>query len=269
VEQEVRRRVAALLLVFAIHAANVAAQALPPELTEPVNDFAHIIDQPSKAEIERRILALKKATGDVVIVATVDTFAPYADINEYAVKMFENHGRGIGEKAKDNGLLVVLAVKDRKVRAEVGYDLEQFVTDGYAGDVSRTVIAPYAARGEYGRGLLEGSTRFIARIAEGRGVTLSELPDLPLEGRGSERGFLLSPGMIILLIIVFMLISNMGNRSRFRGGRGRWGGGSWSGWNSGVGPFGGGGGFGGGGFGGGFGGFGGGGSGGGGGGAGW
>ena len=264
----IRSGLRTVLFIFAVYATSVAAQALPPELTEPVNDFAHVIDEPSKAEIERRILALKKATGDVVVVATVDTFAPYADINEYAVKMFENHGRGIGEKSKDNGLLVVVAVKDRRVKPEVGYDLEQFITDGYSGDVSRNVMAPYFVRGEYGRGLLEGVTRFIARIAEGRGVTLSELPDLPLEGRSSERGFMLSPGMIILLIIVFMLISNMGNRSRFRGRR-RWGGGPWSGWNSGVGPFGGGGGFGGGGFGGGFGGFGGGSSGGGGAGAGW
>jgi uncharacterized protein len=262
-------RVATLLFIFATYATGVAAQALPPELTEPVNDFAHVIDEPSKAEIERRILALKKATGDVVVVATIETFAPYANIDEYAVKMFENHGRGIGEKARDNGLLVLLAAKDRRVKVEVGYDLEQFITDGYSGEVSRTAMAPYFVRAEYGRGLLEGVTRIIARIAQGRGVTLSELPDLPLESRGSSRGFVLSPGMIILLIIVFMLISNMGNRSRFRGGRRRWGGGPWSGWNSGVGPFGGGGGFGGGGFGGGFGGFGGGSSGGGGGGAGW
>jgi uncharacterized protein len=245
------------------------AQTLPPELTQPVNDFARVADESSEAEIERRILALKKATGDVVVVATIETFAPYADIREYAVKMFENRGRGIGEKGKDNGLLVLLAVKDRRVWLEVGYDLEQFITDGYAGEVSRTVMTPYFARGEYGRGLLEGATQIIARIAQRRGVTLSELPQASLERRDSSGGLPLSPGLIILLIIVFIVLSNIGNRPRFGGGPSRWGGGPWSGWNSGVGPFGGGGGFGGGGFGGGFGGFGGGRSGGGGGGAGW
>jgi uncharacterized protein len=259
-----------LVLLLATRAAVAAAQPLPPELTQPVNDFAHVIDEVSKAEIEQRIIALKNATGDVVVVATIDTFAPYADINEYAVKMFENHGRGIGAKGKDNGLLVVVAVKDRRVRAEVGYDLEQFINDAYAGETSRTVMAPYFARGEYGRGLVEGTTRFIARIAQGRGVTLSELPATPIEPRNSGGGLPFSPGLIILVIIVLIVLSNMGNRPRFGGGRRRWGGGPWSGWNSGVGPFGGGGGgFGGGGFGGGFGGFGGGRSGGGGGGAGW
>jgi len=248
--------------------APVYAQQPPPELTKPVNDFANVIDQESEAEIERRILALKQASGDVVVVATIETFAPYADIREYAVKMFENRGRGIGEKGKDNGLLVLLAVKDRRVQMEVGYDLEHFITDGYAGEISRTVMTPYFARGEYGAGLLEGVTRVIARIAQGRGVTLTGVPQVAPE-RGSYIEF--GPWLIIAIIIIVLLMYNAGGgrRSRMRRGGSLWGAGPWSGWNSGVGPFGGGGGFGGGGFGGGFGGFGGGRSGGGGGGAGW
>ena len=55
--------------------------------------------------MDELIRALQQASGDVVVVATVETFEPYADIREYAVKMFENRGRGIGEKGKDNGLL--------------------------------------------------------------------------------------------------------------------------------------------------------------------
>ncbi|HUP39519.1 MAG TPA: TPM domain-containing protein [Vicinamibacterales bacterium] len=248
--------------------APVFAQTLPPELTKPVNDFANVIDAASEAELERRILALKQASGDVVVVATIDTFQPsYADIDEYAVKMFENRGRGIGAKGKDNGLLVVLAVKDRRVRAEVGYDLEQFITDGYASDVSRTDMAPYFARGEYGAGVLAGTTRFIGRVAQGRGVTLNGVPT-PAPEPASQVRF--SPWLVIAIIIFFMLMNGGGGRrSRMRRGGGHWGGGGWSGWNSGVGPFGGGGGIGGGGFGGGFGGFGGGRSGGGGGGASW
>jgi uncharacterized protein len=245
--------------------APVYAQPQPPELTRPVNDFANIIDPTSEAEIERRILELKQASGDVVIVATIDTFAPYADIREYAVKMFENRARGIGEKGKDNGLLILVAVNDRRVQIEVGYDLEQFITDGYAGEVSRTVMAPYFARGEYGPGLVEGATRVIARIATGRGVTLTTVPQVT-----EPSGIQLSPWLIFAIILFIILMNNAGGRrSRMRRGGTHWGGGNWSGWNSGVGPFGGGGGFGGGGFGGGFGGFGGGRSGGGGGGAGW
>jgi uncharacterized protein len=264
-----RSRVYACLLILQLVSVAVAAQPLPPELTRPVNDFANVIDAASEAEIERRILELKRASGDVVIVATIDTFQPYADLREYAVRMFENRGRGIGEKGKDNGLLVIVAVKDRRVEVEVGYELEQFITDGFAGEVSRTAMTPFFARGEYGPGLQAGITRIIGRIAQGRGVPLNNVP-MPAPGSGSgSSGIQLSPWMIIAIIILFMLMNGAGGRRSRMRGRNHWGGGSWSGWNSGVGPFGGGGRIGGGGFGGGFGGFGGGRSGGGGGGAGW
>jgi len=100
-----RRRLRAALLVVAIAASAgpIAAQSAPPALTAPVNDFANAIDAGSKRELDGRIRALQAASGDVVVVATVPTFQPYADIEEYAVKMFENGGRGIGQKGKDNG----------------------------------------------------------------------------------------------------------------------------------------------------------------------
>ena len=118
-------------------AAVARAQPAPPALTSPVNDFANVIDPESEAALDALIRSLQQASGDVVVVAAVDTFQPYGDIREYAVRMFENGGRGIGARGKDNGLLVLLAVNDRRVQVEVGYDLEQFITDGYAGQVSR------------------------------------------------------------------------------------------------------------------------------------
>jgi uncharacterized protein len=246
--------------------ADSPAPADLPVLTQPVNDFAGVIPANDASEIDRRIRALQRASGDVVVVATVDTFAPYGTIDEYAVKLFENHGRGIGVKGKDNGALVVAAIKDRKVRIEVGYDLEQFVTDGYAGETIRDEILPRFRQGDYGAGLLAGTTRIINRIADKRGVKLENVPQEP-----APHGPSIPPGMIFFIILIaFFIISSITRRPprrRF------WGVGPWSGWNSGVGPFGGGswgGGFGGfGGGGGGFGGFGGGGSGGGGASGGW
>jgi uncharacterized protein len=235
-----------LLLAFAIQhsvrAIEASAQPAPPTLTQPVNDFARVIDDASEAELDKRIRALQQTTGDVVVVATVPTFQPYADIREYAVKMFENGGRGIGQKGKDNGLLIVVAVNDRKVDIEVGYDLEPFVTDGYAGETIRSVILPEFRQGRYGPGVLAGATRLIGRIAQGRGVTV---PDVPQEQeRRDAPTFPIPFGLIVF--IVFLVIASLGRRRRRRR---FWGGGPWSGWNSGVGPFGGG-------FGGGFGGFG-------------
>ena len=257
-----------LVLVALSPFSPVAFAAEPPELTAPVNDFAHVVDAKSAEGIERLSRALKNATGDVVVVATVPTIEGYGDIREYATKMFDNHGKGIGEKGKNNGLLIVLALKERRVWIEVGYGVEEFVTDRFAGETSRQYMVPEFRTGGYGQGLLVGTARVVGRIAKGRGVKLEDV-QLPADDDGREGPRANFPMLIPVLIFIAILII-----SRIGGGPGAglllWGLGPWSRWSSGVGSFGGGrGGFGGGGFGGGFGGFGGGGSGGGGGGAGW
>jgi uncharacterized protein len=244
------RFILALTLAAALAPRAVSAQPPPPALDAPVNDYAHVVDAQSAAELDRRIRALQAATGDTVVVATVPTFQPYGDIRQFADKMFQNHGRGVGEKGKDNGLLIVVAVKDRRVDVEVGYALEEFITDGFAGETIREVITPEFRNGNYGAGLLAGTTRIISRIAERRGVTLQNVPQQPAPRPRPTSNF---PWFLIIMVILAILFGRGG-----RGGRRRWGGGPWSGWSSGIGPFGGGGGFGGG-----FGGFGGGGGGGG------
>ena len=204
-------------------AALALAQPAPPQLTQPVNDFAGVIDAQSAAAIDQLIRSLQQTTGDVVVVATVDTFQPYGSIQDYVVKMFENGGRGIGQRGKDNGLLVLLAVKDRRVQVEVGYDLEQFITDGYSGEVSRQYMAPEFAQGRYGPGLLAGVRQIIGRIAQGRNVTLQGVPAPQQRQEGRRRG-----GGGSWLFILFFIIFVLGRLKR-RGRRGRW-----SGWSCGV-----------------------------------
>ena len=217
--------------------AAIRAQDIP-ELTQPVNDFANVIDGESEQRLDTLIRSLKQASGDVVVVATVPTFQPYADIREFAVKMFENHGRGIGERGKDNGLLVVLAVNDRQVWTEAGYDLEQFITDGYAGETARQYMIPEFRNGQYGAGLAAGVSRMVSRIAERRQVTLQGVRPEPRRAQRNSR----SGGSFLLALFVLFVVLNALRRGGSRRRR----------WNSGIGPFGGG--FGGGGFGGGFGG---------------
>ena len=239
-------------------------QGTIPRLTAPVNDFANVIDGPSEARLDELIRRLQSATGDVMAIATVKTFQPFADLQTYAVEMFQNGGQGIGAKGKDNGVLIVLAVDDRQVRIETGYGLEGFITDGFAGETSRSMV-PFFREAQYGEGLVAGATRVARRIAEGRNVNLDLAPPPQARSRRREGRNGLPFGFWIVLLIIFLNVMRGGKRRRRR-------------WVSGVGPFGGGfggGGFGGGGwssgggFGGGFGGFGGGRSGGGGGGASW
>ncbi|HUK36321.1 MAG TPA: TPM domain-containing protein [Vicinamibacterales bacterium] len=257
-----------LSLAFLALGARALAADLPTLTDDPVNDFAHVIDATSAQGIERLSRALKKASGDVVVVATVPTIAGYGSIDEYATKLFENNGRGIGDKGKDNGLLIVLALQERRVRIEVGYALEQYVTDRFAGETIRQYMIPEFRNGGYGQGLLVGTARIVGRIAKARGVTLPDV-QLPNDEERDQRAPNFPLIVPVLIFIAILVISRIG------GGPGAgmllWGLGPWSRWSSGVGPFGGGrgGGFGGGGFGGGFGGFGGGGSGGGGASGGW
>jgi uncharacterized protein len=183
--------------------------------------------------------------------------------------MFENRGRGIGQKGKDNGLLILLAVKDRAVRVEVGYDLESIITDGFAGETSRQTMVPYFRNGDYGGGLLAGATRIAQRIAQARNVTLENVPQPAAPSEPS--GAINIPWIVYLIaaMVVWNILRGLsgpprGRRRRwtssvgpFGSGYGGWSSGG-SGWSSGGGGFGGG-----------FGGFGGGSSGGGGGGASW
>jgi uncharacterized protein len=255
-------------------AAGLRAQDVP-ELTQPVDDFAHVIDPAHTESMERTIRALQAATGDVVVVATIDTYAPFGSLEQYANRLFENHGRGIGEKGKDNGVLITVAVKEHKVWIEVGYGLEPYITDGFAGETARLYMIPEFRRNDYGTGLEAGLQRIVGRIAQARNVTLEGVPSVAPEPRRRRSGGTSALG-IILFIVIFLVFGILSAVARAASGPRRWGRGPWSGWNSGIGPFGGGwGGFGGGfgGFGGGggsgFGGFGGGASGGGGGGGGW
>src|SRR5712691_8911133 len=204
-----------------------------PELTQPVNDFAHIIDPSHAAAMDRMIRQLQAATGDVVVVATVQTIEPYGDLREYANKLFENHGRGIGDKEKKNGLLILVALKERKVWIEVGYGLEEWITDGFAGETSREYIVPEFRSGQYGAGLRAGTTRIIARMAQARNVTLEGVR-APAERRPQGGGTPFQFATVFVLFIAVLIISRLvqGPPSARR-----WGRSGWSGWSSGVGSF--------------------------------
>jgi uncharacterized protein len=213
-----------------------------PTLTRPVNDFANVIDAKSAAELDRLIRALEAQTPtrDAIVVVTIATIEPSDSIEDYAVRLFEK--AGIGKKEHDNGLLVLVARDDRQVRIEVGYDLEAFIPDGFAGEVIRRDFLPAFRRGDYGEGLVQGTTRIINRIADKRGITLTDVPKdaKRAEDRDDDPPFAV---IVPFLIVAIVIVLRIARASQGRGPRGR-------------GPWGGFGGLFGGGFGGGFGGFG-------------
>ncbi|MEO8679040.1 MAG: TPM domain-containing protein [Vicinamibacterales bacterium] len=241
--------VVSLVVAVCLAAAPAAAQPAPPPLTDAVNDFANVLDSSTTEQLKDLITRLQTASGDVMVIATVKTFQPWPDLKSYAVKMFENGGKGIGTKGKDNGALILLALDDRQVWIETGYGLEGFITDGFAGQTSRETMVPHFRSGDYSGGMLAGATAVARRIAEGRNVDLNLAPvDAPREG---PSGRSIPFGVWIILLIIFLNIINRrgpGSRSGRRWASGAGAFGAASSWSRGG--WGGGGGFGGGGFGG-------------------
>lgn len=242
----------AMFVALVLSTRTAVAQPAPPELTAAVNDFAGVVDGNTTRQLEDLIQRLQAASGDVLVIATVKTFQPWPDIQSYAVKMFQNGGKGIGTKGKDNGALILVALDDRQIWIEVGYGLEGFVTDGFAGETSRQTMAPFFRSGDYSGGILAGAMRVAARIAQGRNVNLN-LPAAEARPSGREPPSI-PIGWVLLVIILLYLANRRGPGSGLRGGR-RWSSGvgafgAGSGWSRGGGWGSGGGGFGGGGFGG-------------------
>ncbi len=120
-----------VLLVALLAALPVSAQNFP-QYAGAVNDFAHVIDFATESRLEAKLTDYEKTTGVAVVVATVPSLDGM-DEDEYANRLFTQWG--IGHKGKDNGVLVLLAPKERKVRIEVGYGLEGVLTDGRTGQI--------------------------------------------------------------------------------------------------------------------------------------
>jgi uncharacterized protein len=241
---------AALALMLASSAFALDTTKLKP--AGYVNDFAHALDARSAGAIEAYCANVERATGAQFAVVVVDSLDGDV-IDDAANKLYRQWG--IGKKGTDEGLLLMLAIKDKKQRVEVGYGLEPIIPDGYAGGVLRG-IRPILRQGNYGGAVLAAMEEFGGRVADAKGVALDGVPrSTGREPRGQGIPFpFLILGLIVFAFIIRaffggggggftglltgMLLGNMMGR----GGRGGWGGGGFGG---GGGDSGGGGGFGG------------------------
>jgi len=124
-----------------------------PFLTGRVVDDAEILSSATRDRLTAVLKAHEHATGDQIAVLTVPTIGGES-IEEYAVKVVESWK--LGQKGKDNGVLLVIAPKDRKLRIEVGYGLEGTLTDAAASRIIRNVITPRFKTGDYDAGVSEG-----------------------------------------------------------------------------------------------------------------
>jgi uncharacterized protein len=128
-----------------------------------VNDFAEILDEPSESYLEDFLGTLERDTFAEVVIATVTSLAGMT-VEEYANRLFADWT--IGRAEPDNGVLLVVAPRERAVRIEVGYGLEPMLPDGRVGDIIRNEVLPEFRSGNLPRGIGRGINR-ISQILRG------------------------------------------------------------------------------------------------------
>jgi uncharacterized protein len=229
-------RVAHALLVGLLFVLPAAALELPP-LSGRVVDEAGILDQATRAALTEKLAALEQKTTDQLVVVTLKSLQGTA-IEEFGVAL----GRRwqVGQKGKNNGVLLIVSPNERKVRIEVGYGLEGALTDAVSRLIIENAILPRFRTGDYAGGISRGVDDIISVLtgdAEEWKRRAAQRPD-PTPGAGSLLTLLL---VLAVFVVVFLMMAGSTPRDpRYRGGRRR-GGFIWGpGWGAGTGGFGGG-----------------------------
>ncbi|MGD9781451.1 MAG: YgcG family protein [Kiritimatiellia bacterium] len=198
-----------------------------------VSDWAGVFTPEQKSELESRIAAFTQTNGAELAVVAVASLKG-GEIADFASKLFAQWG--IGKKGQDNGVLLLVAIEDRKMRIEPGYGLEGVLNDAKCGRILDEYVVPRFKEGHYAQGLIDGATVLMKTIGG------EELPAEEVAEIGPLGSFIF---LLVFALIVFLMI-----RSAVRGGHGGSGGGwksgGWTGGSSGGGGSGGFGGFGGG-----------------------
>ncbi len=259
----------AIVLFVALFGTTVSAQKTIPPLPvpfTPIVDNAAVIDDATQQRLGAIYLNLKERGDIEFAVLTVDTIGDQ-DIFDYSLAVARQWDIGPGS-SKGNGLLLVVAIQDRKYFTQVGDHLEGELPDGLAGQIQREKLVPAFKRGQYSKGIFDTIEAYAATLAEKRGFNVEGI-DQRKAYRIEEKqkpSFSSTVCCTILLLIGVVLFISAAKRGGRGGGGGGclqallWGslfsnlGGSGRNWGSGSGWSGGGFGGGGGGFGGGFGG---------------
>lgn len=243
-----------LFLVFLLFnfPAHAASEFPTPTSYKYLNDYVGLLSESEAKSIISIGKELEDKTGSQAVVVIIDS-TNNIPIEDYSNKLFREWG--IGEQSKDNGLLILLALNDKKWRVEVGRGLEGAIPDALSNRIMESIAKPSFINGNYGEGLINSYSTFSDSIATEYGVTLDKslhitLPNDVSYNEGSSLSTYIGIGVFVLLFLLdiifnrgrvsstlmqLIFISNLGRRNGPRGGSG--GGGSGGG---GFGGFGGG-----------------------------
>ncbi|MBD8488824.1 TPM domain-containing protein [Echinicola sp. CAU 1574] len=183
------------------------ARPNPPKL---VNDFTQTLSSSEQASLERKLVAYNDSTSTQITIVLLGSVGQY-DISDYAFQLGDKWG--IGQKEKDNGLLILAAMKDRKVFIATGYGLEGAVPDALARRIVDNVIVPAFKREAYYDGL-DQATTMIIKLASG------EYDAENVEKKGSHGRAIFFILFFVFIFIILPLLRNRNDNDNHMGGRG-------------------------------------------------
>ncbi len=192
--------VAICLILLLLPGLALAASVVIPSPSGPVTDLAGILDQDAQTRLTQLIQEVRDRTTAEIAILVVPTTAPDT-IEEYSVAVFDRWK--IGQKGKDNGLLFLVAVTDRRMWITTGYGLEGILPDGKVGEIRDRDIIPFFRAGHYAEGILRGTSALAAVLLKEAGPTGAERQPVVQAGR-HQRGF--TGGTTGVLLIVFILL---------------------------------------------------------------
>lgn len=176
---------------LSIYAGNY--QIKVPAPTGYVSDFANILTK-EKAQLDAVLAAIEREHSIEISVVTLNTVQPYT-IDQYAVTLFEKWK--IGKRGKDNGVLLLIAKNDKKVRIEVGYGLEGRLNDAKCGTIIRQDIVPFFKQNNFSQGVYSG----VYSICTALNIKVNNLGK-PTRPRKNKKNSFLSVILIIFLILL-------------------------------------------------------------------
>ena len=216
-----------LALLLALLAAPAAAQTFP-ELTGRVVDQANLLSPEQEIDLSSKSEALEAQTGRQFVVATVNSLEG-REIEDYGYRLGRHWG--IGRAEEDDGVILLVAPNEKKVRIETGYGAEGFLPDILAGRIIRNDIIPRFKAGDMAGGIMAGAGAILAQLQLPADQAQQRADQLAAEERREAD----SPGFIpvvVIMIIFFVIIASLAKRAggrRYRR-RGRGGDGGISPW---------------------------------------
>lgn len=200
-----KRILLSIALVFSLFSGTLFAYTSPGAPTGYVNDFASVLSADEKVALEATLKDFHDNYGGEVAVVTVPSLGNEV-IETYANTLFREWG--IGQKDKDNGVLLIVAIEDRALRIEVGYGYEGVLTDARSSEIIRNTITPYFKQSAYGRGISSGVDDILVVLKTGEVPVAHQDAFAPMPSSDDISTWFLA------LFVIFPWLASIFGRSR-------------------------------------------------------